>query len=425
MNYSQALNYFHETQKFGNRMDLHSIGVLLEHLGNPQKSLKYVHVAGTNGKGSTVAFISNILIEAGYRVGVYTSPFIQRFTERIKINDQEIPEEEIANLADKIKIAVDNMQANNEGNITEFDLVTAMAFLYFAQHKCDIVVLEVGLGGRLDSTNIIDLPEVAVITTVSYDHMDILGNTLPQIAYEKAGIIKNGCEVVLYPQETGVETLFQNTCSEKNAQLHQVDFSKIISLSYGQFGQKFSYDKHNNLVISLLGDHQLGNAATAICAVEVLSSRGYTITEDNINKGLRNTRWGGRLEIVQNNPLLLIDGAHNVQGVDSLKDCLIKYFPDSQFTFIIGVLADKEYKVMMEIIEPIAQRFITITPSSPRALSSQELATYLARYQKEIISFEGVEEALLFCKDTCRQEELICAFGSLYYIGSIRSFYGL
>jgi dihydrofolate synthase/folylpolyglutamate synthase len=424
MNYQEALNYFHSVPKFTKKDNLNTIETLLKYLSDPQKKLKVVHVAGTNGKGSTVAYISKILMEAGYRVGVYTSPFLQRFTERVKINDQEISEAEVGQLAARIKTAVNDMQAYQEGMPTEFDLITVMAFLYFAECGCDIVVLEVGLGGRLDSTNIIDIPEAAVITTISYDHMEVLGNTLAKIAYEKAGIIKNGCEVVLYPQEPEVEAVMKEVCDDKKALLHAVDLSELKLISYGPSGQSFDLGQYKRLEIHLLGDYQLQNAATAVRTIEVLNSRGFHIKEDQIRKGLKNTRWAGRLEIIRNNPLLLIDGAHNTQGVSSLKDCLIKYFPGKSFTFIIGVLADKEYSEMMDMIEPLAKRFITITPPSPRALPSKELAAFLGQYGKEIISFDKVEEALDYC-GSFGPEELICAFGSLYYIGIIRDYYGL
>jgi dihydrofolate synthase/folylpolyglutamate synthase len=394
-------------------------------LGNPQKKLKYVHVAGTNGKGSTVAYISKILMEAGYCVGIYTSPFLQRFTERIKINDEEIKEAEIGDLVEAIKTAVENMPESKETGLTEFDLITAMAFLHCAKNGCDIVVLEVGLGGRLDSTNIIDSPEAAVITTISYDHMEVLGDTLTKIASEKAGIIKDGCEVVLYPQEKEVETRIRQICKERKANLHPLDLSELIPISYGIAGQSFDFNQYKDLRIRLLGDYQLGNAAVAVRTAEILNSRGYVITKDHIYQGLLNTKWAGRLELIRSNPFLLIDGAHNTQGVNSLRDCLMKYFPDKSFIFIVGVLADKDYPAMMEIIAPIAKSFITITPPSPRALAARELAAFLGKYGKEAISFDKVEDALRYCDSQLGKDEFVCAFGSLYYIGNIRDYYGL
>lgn len=422
MNYVDALNYIHSMPKFGNRTDLQCVKDFLDHLGNPQNKLKFVHVAGTNGKGSTVAYISRMLIEAGYKVGIYTSPFIQRFTERIKVNDREIPGDEIGRLAECIKTSLKN---DNIDCLTEFDLVTVMAFLYFASCDCDIVVLEVGLGGRLDSTNVIDFPEVAVITTISYDHMDVLGDTLTKIASEKAGIIKKDCEVVVYPQEAEADTVIRDVCEDRKAVYHTIDISDLKALSHDLSGQTFDFEQYKGLSISMLGDYQMMNAATAIKTIEILNSRGYNIKEEHIYRGLKNTRWAGRLEVIYKKPLLLIDGAHNIEGVNSLKECLTEYFPDQNFVFIVGVLADKDYKAMMDTIAPIAKRFITITPPSPRALSSKELAAFLTGYGKEVMQFDRIEEALSYCDSNLQQEELICAFGSLYYIGIIRDYYRL
>ena len=425
MDYKEAMEYIHEAQKFGSRPGLESIGKLLEYLGNPQKRLKYVHVAGTNGKGSTVAFISQILMEAGYLVGIYTSPYIQRFSERIKVNNEEIPEVDIARITGMIKQAVDRMVQNGEENPTEFDMVTTMGFLYFAEQHCDIVVLEVGLGGRLDSTNTIDSPEVAVITTISYDHMDVLGDTLDKIAFEKAGIIKTGCDVVLYPQEPEIEKLFERICTERHAKLHEVELSDLRPAGFGLSGQKFGFNGYKALKISLLGDHQMSNAAVAVKTVEVLNAKGYCISKDAVRSGLNDTKWPGRFEIIQKNPFFLIDGAHNVQGVSTLKEGLCKYFPGKKFTFLVGVLADKEYQAMMAIIAPLAERFITVTPENPRALDAQDLAKYLARYGKQAMSCESIEAAIRKGTDLCGQDGMLCAFGSLYYIGKVRELLGL
>ena len=425
MDYKEAMQYIHEAQKFGSRPGLESIRKLLEYMGNPQKRLEFVHVAGTNGKGSTVAFISQILMEAGYLVGIYTSPFIQRFSERIKVNGEEIPEAEIAGITGIIKQAVDRMVQNGEENPTEFDIVTAMGFQYFADQHCDIVVLEVGLGGRLDSTNIIDAPEAAVITTISYDHMDVLGDTLDKIAFEKAGIIKTGGDVVLYPQEPEIEKLVERICTERRAKLHEVELSDLRPVSFSLSGQKFGFKGYNALNIALLGEHQIKNAAVAISTAEILNAKGYCISKDAIRRGLADTKWPGRFEIIHKDPLLLIDGAHNVQGVTILKEGLCKYFPGKKFSFLVGVLADKEYQAMMGIIAPLAERFVTVTPENSRALNAQDLADYLARYGKPVMSCDRLEDAIRKGTDLCGQDGMLCAFGSLYYIGKVRELFGL
>lgn len=425
MDYQEALNYIHGTHKFGSKLGLKNITRLLDLMGNPQRKLKYVHVAGTNGKGSTSAFISSILIESGYKVGIYTSPYLERFTERIKVNHEEIKEEDIARLTGLVKGNVEKMLHDGENHPTEFEIITAMAFQYFAEVNCDVVVLEVGLGGRLDSTNVIEKPDVAVITTINYDHMERLGNTLPEIAYEKAGIIKNDCDVVVYPQAKDVREVFERVCKDKNARLHWVDFSGISDIKFDIDGQTFNYNDYKNVKISLLGSHQVNNAVVAVKAAEVLEGKGYAINKESILKGLFKARWPGRLEIVNREPLFLIDGAHNSEGAKALHDALIHYFPDRRKIFIIGVLKDKKYMEMIEAISPIADRFITVTPNSDRALEAEKTAEVIKSYCSNVSASATIKEAIEKSLRESEPGDVICAFGSLYYIGEVRSYFKL
>ena len=283
MTYDEAIKYIHGTHKFGVKLGLENIGKLLELLGNPHKRLKFVHIAGTNGKGSTVAFISNILIESDYRVGIYTSPYIEHFTERICINHEEISEKDLARITEKTKEKISELLKMGYNHPTEFEIVTAIAFQYFYEKSCDIVVLEVGLGGRYDSTNIIDTPLVSVITSISFDHMNILGNTLPKIAYEKAGIIKENGDVVLYPQLSEVEDVIENVSAQMSSKLRKVDFNLIKLKKFGTEGQTFDYGSYIDLNTKLLGEHQLKNAAVAITACQVLREK---ITDINKCTGI-------------------------------------------------------------------------------------------------------------------------------------------
>lgn len=423
MNYTEALEYIHGTLKFGSKLGLHNIGRLLELMGNPQKKMKFVHVAGTNGKGSTVAFISSILIESGYKVGIYTSPYLQRFTERIRINNTEIPENELVRLTEFVKEKVEIMVSKGENHPTEFEIVTAIAFQYYYEAKCDIVVLEVGLGGRFDATNIIDTPVVSVITTISFDHTDRLGNTLPQIAFEKAGIIKECGNVVIYPQPEEVEIVFHNICEERNAQLHKVDFTSLVLEKFDVDGQAFIYKNYDSLKISLLGPHQVKNAAVAVDVVELLVQKGFNISQSSIKKGLMNTRWPGRLEVVGREPVFLIDGAHNAEGARTLSETLNLYFPNKRKIFITGVLKDKDYKTMLESVIPIADVFITVTPESDRALPAKDLAIFIRDYCKNVLISDTIEEAIRTSLKISSQDDLICSFGSLYYIGKVREYF--
>ena len=420
MDYNEAIEYIHGTLKFGSKLGLHNIGMLLELMGNPHKKLKFVHVAGTNGKGSTTAFISSILMEAGYRTGIYTSPYIQRFSERIRIGQDEISTEELADITGFVKVSVDKMLAMGENHPTEFELVTAIAFEYYCRKSCDIVVLEVGLGGRFDSTNIIDTPDLAVITTISYDHMDRLGNTLPEIAFEKAGIIKPGGDVVLYGQSREVEQVFEKVCTERGARLYKTDLNNLILHEFNIDGQVFSYRGYKDLKIGLLGRHQTRNAAVAVIAAELLKNKGFKITEDILRKGLLNTKWPGRLEILSRKPLVIIDGAHNPEAAIVLKQALDEYFPGRPVTFIMGVLRDKDYQTMMEIVLPGCRKLTAVTTDSPKALPAADLADCAKYYCKNVLISDTIEGALSECIKSALPDEIICAFGSLYYIGTVR-----
>ena len=425
LTFEEAMQLIHATQRFGSRLGLTSIRALLSRLGNPQNRLKFVHVAGTNGKGSVCAYLYAILQAAGLRVGLYTSPYIQRFTERIQVNGVEISEDAIARITTHIRAAIEDMAANGLDSPTEFDLVTAIGFAYFAQNNCDIVVLEVGLGGRLDSTNIIEVPEVAVITRLGYDHTDVLGDTLEKIAFEKAGIIKPNCDVVLCPQPPEAEAVFEELSAARGARLHKVDLSGIQPTEFGLWGQRFTHAQFGEFRITLLGEHQLTNAALALDAARLLMKKGFPITEDAIGQGLASARWPGRMELLQSNPPVLVDGAHNVQGVAALKRGLQQYFPGKRFIFLVGVLSDKDYGDMMREIAPLAERFLTITPESPRALPAKALKEHLTRYGKPVQSFERLDDAIAEGLRQCGEDSVLCAFGSLYYIGRVREYFGL
>ena len=420
MKYDEAMEYIHGTLKFGSKLGLESITKLMDFMGNPQKKLRFVHVAGTNGKGSTTAFISSILINSGYKTGIFTSPYIQRFTERIKIDDKEIEPDELTDIIEFVKTKIDLMINAGLAHPTEFEIITAVAFEYFYRNNCDIVVLEVGLGGRFDSTNVIDSPEVCVITTISLDHTDILGKTLAEIAYQKAGIIKPNSDIVLYPQKLEAEQVFEQVCKSQSSAIHKVSLNSLVLKKYGLDGQLFDYKDYQDLNIRLLGDHQLYNAAVAIDACEILVNKGFRIDHNNIRNGIAEATWPGRLEIISKNPVILIDGAHNLEGGQSLNAALDRYFSNKSKIFIVGFLRDKDYHKIMEMLAKKAKLIITVTPNNERAMPSSELATILKLYSNNVQDGITLENSLKLALENIDEESVICAFGSLYMIGELR-----
>jgi len=422
MNYNEAIDYIHGTMKFGIKLGLENIKNLLNLMGKPHHKLKFVHVAGTNGKGSTVAFISSMLIEEGLKVGIFTSPCLERFNERIKVNQDEIDGDDLARITSFVKENVDILISKYGIYPTEFEIVTAIAFEYFFEMKCDIVVLEVGLGGRFDSTNVIKEALVSVITSISYDHTDRLGDTVEKIAFEKAGIIKNEADVVVYSQKDNSINVIREVCKEKKARLHIVDFESIKIKQTSIDGQEFEFCNWKSLKISLLGKHQVKNAVVALRVIEILKNKGYKISKDSIRRGLNNAKWPGRLEVLSKNPVFLIDAAHNGEGAEALAEVLKAYFPGRKIIFIIGALKDKDIASIVQPTLKLASAFITVTPDSHRALSSKEMANYVLRYCKNVIVSDTIEEAVKTSLSKVNSDkEIICAYGSLYYIGKIRS----
>ncbi|MCL2564617.1 MAG: bifunctional folylpolyglutamate synthase/dihydrofolate synthase [Defluviitaleaceae bacterium] len=427
MNYKEAIDYISTTKKFGSKPGLERIRRLCELLGDPQKALKFAHVAGTNGKGSVCACLSSVLMRAGYKTGLFTSPAIQRFSERIRIDSVEISEEEVARYTSLIKSKIDIMKAESDDHPTEFEILTAMAMLHYKKHNCDIVVLEVGMGGIIDSTNIIDdnTSLVAVITSIGFDHMEYLGTTLSEIAAKKAGIIKKGGMSVVYPAKPEVMAVFEEVCRQKNSGLRKLDDKEVEILTQDINGTSFDFGIYKGLNITLLGKYQVYNAALSMLACEELRAKGFKISEENIREGLQNAKWAGRFEIVNREPLTIIDGAHNPEGARALLEGLECYFPGRKLIFICGCLADKDVGAIFKPFGAIAKRFITITPDSPRAKAGEELESEIRRFHKDVVHKNNVDEALDYALSTLEPEDVICAFGSLYFIGGVRDYFGL
>ena len=359
--------YINAPDWHNSRPGLERITELLARLGNPQEALHVVHVAGTNGKGSTSTFIASVLQEAGYRTGLFTSPYIMEFAERIRVNGANIPADELMAVTLQVRDAAEAM----DDHPTEFELMCAVAFLYFKQQACDICVIEVGLGGRLDSTNVFTAPELCVITPIAFDHTAILGNTLEAIAGEKAGIIKQGAPVVCALQEDEALTTIAAKAKEMDAPLTCVDASAIEGTP-----ADFSYRDVAYVRLGLRGSYQVENAATALEALAILRQRGWNIPPDAVERGLAAAAIPGRFELLGEQPPFIVDGGHNPQGIQALIDSITLYYPNRPVIFVAGVLADKDYPQMVEtlVAYPQTRMFIAIEPPVPRALKSDALA---------------------------------------------------
>jgi len=416
MDYQQALAYLNNVEFFGSKPGLGRVGELLEKLGNPHRGLRFIHIAGTNGKGSCAAMTASILKAAGYKTGLFTSPYLYRFNERMQINGKQIDDEVLAELVTRVKPIAEAM----DDHPTVFELMTATALLWYKEEQCDAVVLEVGLGGRFDATNIIDAPEAAVIMNIGLDHTEILGDTVEQIAFEKAGILKPGTEAVLFQQGEGVTNVVRSRCAELGVPLHISDFSQIKSEFDSIYGQSFTY-KGERYALPLLGPHQLKNAATVLEVVEVLRGRGWRLEQGDVEHGLYAVHWPGRFELLSEEPLFVVDGGHNPQCALTVAENLERYFPDKRRILLLGVLRDKDYAGLTEILDRAADEYVCITPESPRALPAEELAAYLSRYNKPVSVCESIRDGVSRALDRSDEGSVVCAVGSLYSVGEIRA----
>ena len=413
-----ALNYIHGLYRKGTKPGLERIGLLLGKLGDPHKKQKFIHVAGTNGKGSTASMTASILTRSGYKAGLFTSPYIYRFNERIQIDGQQISDGDVIRLTGKVRALAQTMPEPP----TEFDFVTAMAMVYFLEQNCDIVVLEVGVGGALDATNIIPAPEVAVVTNIGLDHTELLGNTLAEIASVKAGIVKKGCRAVFYPGTPEVEAVYRAVCTQKNVSCTIADFSGIQLRQHGLEGQVFDYGELKQIRLPLLGAHQLCNAAVVLSVVAQLQQKGWhRITGETVKDGIRQVSWPGRFEIVGHNPLFIIDGGHNPQCIEALVENIKDYLADRKIVVLAGVLADKDYGDMFRPVMPYAREFVCITPDNPRKMAAADLAAHLRQAGAKATPCESVEEGVALAKSLAGEDGVVLSFGSLYSIGDVRN----
>ena len=416
MSIAATLEYVHSVKWQGSKPGLERTSELLAALGNPEKSLRFVHIAGTNGKGSTAACIAAVLRKSGYTTGLYTSPYMLCFNERMQVDGVNISDDVLERLVDEIRPFADLM----EDSPTEFELITALAMKFFTLMKCDIVVLEVGMGGELDSTNVIDVPDAAVITAIGLDHVNELGPAITDIAAAKAGIIKDGGDVVIYGGDPETEAVFERVCSERGACLRKTDFTRIKRQDFSLDGSKFVFEPYGTISLPLAGTYHPKNAAVAITALELLRDKGYKISDDDIVSGLAGANWPGRFEVLGRNPVFILDGAHNPQGIEATADSLRSHFGDRRIVFIIGVSADKDVDSMLGHVAPMAESFITVRSENPRAMDPQALADLLSRYGAPASAAGTIGDAVSAALDRAGSEGIVCALGSLFLYSGIR-----
>lgn len=388
MNYEEALAYIHNVAWMGKKPGLERMQRLLCKLGNPQERLKFIHVAGTNGKGSTCAMLASVLKEAGYKTGLFTSPYIHVFNERIQVNGQMISNEDLTSITERIRDLVEEM----EEKPTVFELITLLGMEYFKRQQCDIVVLEAGIGGLLDSTNVIGTKEAAVITSIGFDHTAMLGNTIKEIAAQKAGIIKENTDVIFQGRDKEALEVVEAVCERTHSRLYCPDYTALKSKSFDLLGQSFDYKTYKNLTIPLLGLYQLENAAIAITALEVLAEKGYAITKEHMTAGLSKAVWIGRFQVLRTEPVVIADGSHNPPGIAATAESLKKHFPDKRIIFVMGVMADKEIEKMAESILPLAREIFTVAPDNPRAMRAEALAELLKQKAAKMRRCAAVSE---------------------------------
>lgn len=443
MDYNKCLEYIGKIPWTSRKVGLQRIKALLEALGRPDKKLKFIHVAGTNGKGSVCAMLDSVLRAAGYRTGLFTSPHLMKYNERMKVDGIDITDGEFAEVISKVAETAGKTEKQLGETPSEFEILTAAGILWFKEKKCDIVILEVGLGGEFDSTNAIEKKELAVITPIGFDHMAILGNTLGEIASAKAGIITEGCDVICsrqsreglisndYPLKEELRDKMQilnvisAKCLERQAKLHIPDTFGFKPVSKDIDGQVFCsryYDEP--LRLNLVGEYQLLNALTVLEAIRVLNKKGYKITKASVKTGLERVRWAARFEVLSRNPIFILDGAHNEHGIDAAVDALRWLFGDKKIIYILGILSDKNIDAMLNKLYTNAKSFITLTPESSRALAGEKLAERLRGAGFEAVNFDTPKEAVGFAIEKARQsgasDEVVCSLGSLYLAGEVR-----
>lgn len=417
MNYQESRKYIEDSQKYGSVLGLDNMRELMGRLGNPQDKLKIIHVAGTNGKGSVIAYLYTVLREAGYRVGRYISPALYSYRERMEVSGEAVSREDFAICLSRTAQAISQMTEEGLPHPTPFEIETAVAFLFFEMKKCELVLLEVGMGGSLDATNIIKTPVLSVLASISIDHIGFLGNTLGEIAKTKAGIIKKGCPMITIHQKAEAENAIKDVCGICGVPFREADGNQALVIEESPEGQSFRYEGEEYR-ISLGGVYQKENAVLAIETLKMLSEIGFPTIEEQRKEGLFRTRWNGRFTVLSREPLFIVDGAHNPAAAEKMTSSIRHYFDGKKIYFIIGMFRDKDYREVLSKTCPYAEKIFTIeAPDNPRALPAEELALAAREFHRDVQAMKSVEEAVETAYSLAGEEDVILAFGSLSFIG--------
>lgn len=420
MEYQEVLQFIGGADKFGKKLGLDKVRSLMKRLGNPQETLETVHIAGTNGKGSTAAFLSEILQTAGYTVGLFTSPFLYEFNERIRVNGQMIDDFALRSVMGRVKLAAEAMHAEGEEYPTEFELITAAAFCHFAAVNCDIVVLETGLGGRFDATNVISSPEVSVITSIGLDHTQYLGNTLAEIAFEKSGIIKKNRPCVCYGlQAEEAFAVIKRTAEEENSELHTWNKDELTKCEVCEKGNRFVF-RDVCYQTRLRGEYQIYNAVTAIVTAKVLRKTFFEITEEAIQKGIANAKWSGRMESLSEQPLIIADGSHNPDGVRAFSKSAKKIAGNRKTEFVVAMMKDKDCESCLKELAALTDHVIVTTLPLPRAETEENLAQAAKKLFARVETAQSCKEALQIAQKNVGKHGCVFVLGSLYLIGEAK-----
>lgn len=416
----KVISYIGTNRGIGRKKNLDRLRKLLSRLNNPHQDLKFIHITGSNGKGSTAAMFQSVLREANLKVGLFTSPHLEQVNERIRMDDKLIEDEDFIRLINLMEPIVLELEVELDEKFYAFELLTVLSFLYFKEKQPDVVILEAGIGGRLDATNVIEEADLAVITSIGIDHISTLGETETEILQEKVQILKEKGQMVVGPISSELQKVALTWAKQVNGEVHFINKEQINAIRLVKDLQVFTYKSYEEVKISFIGHHQIENAAIVIEGAEILSEKGYPITREIIYRGLEKASWPGRFEKVLDNPLFYIDGAHNLASVNRLVETLTDLFPDEKFHFVVGMMKDKDYEKMLKIVYPLAKEFILISPDPSRGFDIDEVAKLIEAEEMSAKKMKNMEELFLYIDQDIDKNEIIIQFGSLYLVGALK-----